>query len=85
MARALHTHAKLIIERFCLIHSLLLRIVSNELQNFLSASELTQISRIVILNQDDPVISFLLDLETVKNGGIKNFQQGSFLISLDLL
>lgn len=47
------------------------KIVSNELQNFLSDSELTQFSRIVILNQDDPVVSFLLDLETIKNGGYK--------------
>jgi hypothetical protein len=45
--------------------------VSNELQEFLSASELVQISRIVLLNQDDPIVSFLLDLETVKNGGYK--------------
>lgn len=45
--------------------------VSNELQEFLSPSELVQISRIVLLDQDDPVVSFLLDLETVKNGGYK--------------
>ncbi len=45
--------------------------VSNELQEFLSASELVQFSRIVLLDQDDPVVSFILDLETVKNGGYK--------------
>lgn len=47
------------------------KIVSTELQNTLNPSELVQISRIVILDQDDPVVSFLLDLETIKNGGYK--------------
>ena len=46
-------------------------ILSSKLQNFLSDSELMQFSRIVILDQDDPIISFLLELETVKNGGYK--------------
>lgn len=46
-------------------------ILSKKLQNFLSASELVQFSRIVVLDQDDPIISFLLELETVKNGGYK--------------
>ena len=46
-------------------------ILSKKLQKFLSASELVQFSRIVVLDQDDPIISFLLELETVKNGGYK--------------
>lgn len=45
--------------------------LSSKLQQFLSDSELVQFSRIVILDQDDPIISFLLELETVKNGGYK--------------
>jgi len=45
--------------------------VSSKLQHLLSDSELVQFSRVVILDQDDPVVSFLLDLETIKNGGYK--------------
>ncbi len=46
-------------------------LLSSKLQNFLSDSELVQFSRIVILDQSDPIISFLLELESVKNGGYK--------------
>ncbi|HLB52205.1 MAG TPA: hypothetical protein VJK48_00660 [Chlamydiales bacterium] len=46
-------------------------ILSSSLQNFLTQSELVQFSRIVILEQDDPTVSFLLNLEIVKNGGYK--------------
>ncbi|MDE3055601.1 MAG: hypothetical protein KGI80_02760 [Verrucomicrobiota bacterium] len=46
-------------------------ILSSCLQNFLTPSDLVQFSRIVILEQDDPIVSFLLNLETVKNGGYK--------------
>lgn len=47
------------------------KIVSSKLQEILSDAELVQFSRVVILSQDDPVVSFLLDLETIKNGGYK--------------
>jgi hypothetical protein len=45
--------------------------VSSKLQQLLNDSELVQLSRVVILEPDDPVVSFLLDLETIKNGGYK--------------
>ncbi len=47
------------------------KIISSKLQEVLKDSELVQFSRIVLLEQDDPVVSFLLDLETIKNGGYK--------------
>ena len=46
-------------------------ILSQELKKFLSDSDLVYFSRIVILDRDDPIISYLLDLETIKNGGYK--------------
>ncbi|MDR3623658.1 MAG: hypothetical protein P4L16_00755 [Chlamydiales bacterium] len=45
--------------------------ISAKLQECLSASELMQLSRIVILSQDDPVVSYLQNLETITNGGYK--------------
>ena len=45
--------------------------VSSKLQEALSDSELVQFSRVVILDEDDPVVSYLLDLETIKNGKYK--------------
>lgn len=48
--------------------------VSSKLQNSLSDAELVQFSRIVILNQDDPVVSYLLGLETISNGGFKELR-----------
>jgi hypothetical protein len=47
------------------------KIVSNKLQECLSTSEIVQLSRIVLLDQKDPVVSFLLDLEPVRNGTYK--------------
>lgn len=48
--------------------------VSSKLQKKLSDSELVQLSRIVILNQDDPVVSYLQGLETITNGGYKELR-----------
>ena len=49
------------------------KIVSSKIQSILSDSEFLQISRIVILDQDDPVITFLQNLKTVKNGSFEEF------------
>lgn len=48
--------------------------VSSKLQELLSDAELVQFSRIVILNKDDPVVSYLLGLETISNGGYKELR-----------
>ncbi len=45
------------------------RTVSSKLQDSLSDSELVQVSRVVILDQNDPVVSYLQGLETITNGG----------------
>lgn len=50
------------------------RTVSSKLQESLSDSELVKFSRIVILNQDDPVVSYLQSLETITNGGFKELR-----------
>ena len=46
-------------------------ILAEGLKKFLSDSDLVHFSHIVILDEDDPTISYLLDLETIKNGGYK--------------
>jgi len=43
--------------------------VSSKFQEFLTDSELLKFSRIVLLDQNDPVITYLLDLKSIKNGG----------------
>lgn len=48
--------------------------VSSKLQESLSDTELVQFSRIVILNKDDPVVSYLLGLDTITNGGFKELR-----------
>jgi peptidoglycan hydrolase-like amidase len=48
--------------------------ISSKLQESLSDSELMQFSRIVILNQDDPVVSYIQGLETITNGGYKELR-----------
>lgn len=48
--------------------------ISEKLQKSLSDAELFQVSRIVILDQDDPVVSYLLGLETISNGGFKELR-----------
>jgi len=45
------------------------KLISSRLRDALNDSELLQFSRIVILDPEDPVVSFLLDLQTIKNGG----------------
>ena len=45
--------------------------ISSKLQESLNDTELAQLSRIVILNIDDPVVSYLQNLETITNGGFK--------------
>ncbi|MDE3055411.1 MAG: hypothetical protein KGI80_01755 [Verrucomicrobiota bacterium] len=47
------------------------KLVTSKVQEVLSESELAQFSRIVLLDPEDPVVSFLLELETIKNGGYK--------------
>ncbi len=49
------------------------RLIASKLQEFLTESESLQFSRIVLLDPDDSTVKFLLDLETVKNGGYKEF------------
>jgi hypothetical protein len=46
-------------------------ILSQKLKQFLSDSDFVHISRAVILDQDDPTVTYLLGLETIKNGGYK--------------
>lgn len=47
------------------------KIVVSEIQANLSPSELVQFSRVVILNDSDPVVSFLQDVCPLTNGGFK--------------
>ncbi|MCX6990407.1 MAG: hypothetical protein NTX49_05025 [Chlamydiae bacterium] len=49
------------------------RLISSKLQEVLTEAESLQFSRIVLLDPADPTVHFLLDLETVKNGGYKEF------------
>ncbi|NGX52822.1 MAG: hypothetical protein KR126chlam5_01127 [Candidatus Anoxychlamydiales bacterium] len=49
------------------------KIISSEIQKVLNDSEFLQFSRIVILDQDDPVVSFLQNLKTIKNGSYQEF------------
>jgi len=49
--------------------------ISSKLRESLSDdAELVQFSRIVILNKDDPVVSYLRGLETISNGGFKELR-----------
>lgn len=50
------------------------KIISSKLRESLSDSELVQISRIVIIDTDDPVVSYLQGLETISNGGYKELR-----------
>jgi hypothetical protein len=50
------------------------KIISSLLQENLSDAQLFQISHIVILNQDDPTVSYLQGLETIVNGGFKELR-----------
>lgn len=44
-------------------------IISQSLQETLSDFELVRISRIVILDQNEPVVNYLQDIKTISNGG----------------
>ena len=51
------------------------KIVSSKLQEFLNDSELLQFSRIVLLDQNDPIVSYLQCLATIDNGGFKELEK----------
>ncbi len=48
--------------------------VAIKVQNALSAEEIVQLSRVVILDVDDPVVSFLQDSYSVPNGTFKDVE-----------
>ena len=50
------------------------KIVSSKLQESLNDAELVHFSRVVLLNKEDPVISYLQGLETISNGGFKELR-----------
>ncbi len=50
------------------------RNISKKLQESLSDAELVQFSRIVLLNAEDPVVSYLQNLETISNGSFKELR-----------
>ena len=50
------------------------KMVSSKLQESLSDAELVLLSRVVILDQNDPVVSYLQGLETISNGGFKELR-----------
>jgi len=47
------------------------RAITSKIQEALTSSELMQFSRVVILDADDPVVAFLQDAFTIKNGHIE--------------
>lgn len=47
--------------------------VASKIQKSLNNSELVQISRIVLLETTDPVVSFLQDKLSITNGGVEEF------------
>lgn len=47
------------------------QIIADTLKEFLNDSDYIDIGRIVILYQDDPIVSYLLNLDTISNGGFK--------------
>jgi hypothetical protein len=51
------------------------KIVSSKLQKFLNESELMQFSRVVLLDQKDPIVSYLLNLKTIDNGGFHELEE----------
>jgi hypothetical protein len=50
------------------------KMISSKLQTTFTDSELVMFSRIVILNNDDPVVSYLQNLQTISNGGYKELR-----------
>jgi hypothetical protein len=49
-------------------------IVSTKMRAILDESEVVRFSRIVILDPEDPVVSYLQNLETISNGGYKELK-----------
>ena len=49
-------------------------LVAKKVQNLLSSEEIIQLSRVVILDADDPVVAFLQDSYSVPNGTFKNIE-----------
>ncbi len=49
------------------------RFIASKLQDALNEAELLLLARIVILDPADLVVKYLLGLETIKNGGYKEF------------
>lgn len=49
-------------------------IVATKVQDLLSSDEIIQLSRVVVLDADDPVVSFLQDSYTVPNGTFKDIE-----------
>ena len=49
-------------------------IVSSKIQKQLDSSELVQFSRIVILDHNDPVVTYLRSLQTITNGGFEELK-----------
>lgn len=47
------------------------KLITTKIQNLLSSEEIIQLSRVVILDADDPVVSFLQDNYNVPNGSMK--------------
>lgn len=50
------------------------RIVATKIQNRLNAQEIIQLSRVVIVDVDDPVVAFLQDSYHVPNGTFKDVE-----------
>jgi hypothetical protein len=51
------------------------KIVSTKIQKYLNESELMQFARIVLLDQLDPVVSYLQNLKTIDNGGFHELKE----------
>lgn len=49
-------------------------IVAKKVQDLLNSDEIIQLSRVVIIDADDPVVSFLQDSYTVPNGTFKDIE-----------
>ena len=49
--------------------------VSSKFQEFLSEDELLKFSRVVLLDKNDPVVTYLLDLKSIKNGGYEELNK----------
>lgn len=49
--------------------------VVSSLQKHLDKSDFVEISRVVLLNQDDSVVSYLQSLKTITNGGFEELKE----------